>query len=67
MTTTATAEETGGTFGTLGFGLYLLFVTSWFTHPTARVPALGAARFDFLLMAAAAGFAAMQPRQWSPV
>jgi O-antigen ligase len=65
MTTTATAEETGGTFGTLGFGLYLLFVTSWFTHLTARVPALGVARFDLLLIAAVAGCAAMQPRQWS--
>jgi hypothetical protein len=65
MTTSATAERTGGTFGTLGFSLYLLFITSWFIHLTARVPVLGAVRFDLLLLATVAACAAMQPRQWT--
>ncbi len=36
----------------MSFILYLLFVVSWFLHLTARVPALGAARFDLLLISA---------------
>ena len=32
------------------FVLYLLFITSWFIHLTARVPPLGAIRFDLLLL-----------------
>jgi len=35
-----------------GFGrnLFLLFVASWFLHLPARVPSLGAVRFDFILV-----------------
>jgi putative inorganic carbon (hco3(-)) transporter len=33
----------------LGFYLYLLFTVSWFSHLTARIPSLGAVRFDLLL------------------
>ncbi|TKB23956.1 O-antigen ligase family protein [Desulfopila sp. IMCC35006] len=33
-----------------GFNLYLLFVISWFTHLTARLPLLGAIRFDLCLV-----------------
>ncbi len=36
----------------IGFGLYLLFICSWFLHLTARVPALGALRMDMLLVVA---------------
>ena len=35
-----------------GFWLYLIFVISWFLHLTARVPSLGAVRFDLLLVIA---------------
>jgi len=34
----------------MGFKLYLLFVISWFLHLTSRIPALGAIRFDLLLI-----------------
>ncbi len=34
----------------IGFSFYLIFVVSWFTHLASRVPALGAIRFDFLLV-----------------
>lgn len=34
----------------LGFLLYLVFTASWFLHLTARMPALGAVRFDLLLV-----------------
>jgi putative inorganic carbon (HCO3(-)) transporter len=34
------------------FALYLLFVCSWFLHLPARIPALGALRFDLLLVLA---------------
>jgi putative inorganic carbon (HCO3(-)) transporter len=34
----------------IAFGLYLLFICSWFLHLTARVPALGALRIDLLLV-----------------
>jgi O-antigen ligase len=34
----------------LAFLLYLLFITSWFLHLTARIPPLGAIRFDLLLL-----------------
>jgi O-antigen ligase len=33
------------------FGLYLLFMCSWFLHLPARIPALGAARADLILVA----------------
>jgi O-antigen ligase len=33
-----------------GYGLYLLFICSWFLHLTARVEVLGALRFDMLLV-----------------
>ena len=33
-----------------GFVLYLLFVTSWFLHLTARIPLLGLVRFDLILV-----------------
>lgn len=36
----------------LAFWLYILFTISWFSHLTGRVPALGAARFDLLLVGA---------------
>lgn len=36
---------------TLAFALYLFFIASWFVHLAARVPALGAIRFDLLLVA----------------
>ncbi|NLC30786.1 MAG: hypothetical protein GX765_01910 [Candidatus Moranbacteria bacterium] len=36
----------------LGFFLYLVFTASWFLHLTARLPALGAVRFDLLLVVA---------------
>lgn len=35
---------------TFGFYLYLLFVMSWFSHLTARVPLLGIVRFDLVLI-----------------
>ncbi len=34
-----------------GFVIYLLFVISWFTHLTNRIPVLGAIRFDLILVA----------------
>lgn len=34
----------------LGFCFYLLFMVSWFLHLPARIPALGAIRFDLLLV-----------------
>src|SRR3989304_259323 len=34
----------------IGFKLYLLFISSWFLHLTARIPALGIIRFDMLLV-----------------
>lgn len=34
----------------LAFSIYLVFVVSYFLHLTSRVPALGAIRFDFVLM-----------------
>ncbi len=36
----------------MAFTLYLLFIASWFLHLTARVPALGAAHLDMLLIIA---------------
>jgi O-antigen ligase len=33
-----------------GFYLYLIFIVSWFLHLPARIPALGAVRFDLLLI-----------------
>jgi putative inorganic carbon (hco3(-)) transporter len=36
----------------IGFLLYLVFMSSWFLHLTARMPALGAVRFDMLLIVA---------------
>ena len=35
----------------MAFGLYLLFIVSYFLHLTARIPALGAIRFDLILTA----------------
>lgn len=35
----------------MGFSLYILFMTSWFVHLTARIPVLGMIRFDFILVA----------------
>ncbi len=34
----------------MGFWLYNFFTISWFTHLTARIPALGLIRFDLLLV-----------------
>jgi O-antigen ligase len=34
-----------------GFYIYLFFVVSWFTHLSARIPALGYLRIDMLLVA----------------
>lgn len=34
----------------LSFAIYLFFIVSFFLHLTSRVPALGALRFDFILM-----------------
>jgi O-antigen ligase len=34
----------------LSFNIYLIFIISWFTHLAARVPALGAIRFDLCLI-----------------
>ena len=34
----------------IGLYLYLLFMTSWFLHLPARLPFLGAIRFDLLLV-----------------
>ncbi len=42
--------STGGAYA-LGRNLYLVFVVSWFLHLAARVPALGAARIDLILVA----------------
>src|SRR5690242_12691831 len=36
--------------GNVGLNLYLLFVVSWFLHLPARLPMLGAIRFDLLLV-----------------
>jgi O-antigen ligase len=36
----------------IGFGLYLFFICSWFLHLTARVPVLGALRMDMLVVVA---------------
>jgi len=33
-----------------GFNIYLVFVISWFTHLAARLPVLGAIRFDLILI-----------------
>ena len=44
-----------------GLNLYLAFVASWFLHLTARVPALGAVRFDLLLVCLLAALALAQP------
>jgi putative inorganic carbon (HCO3(-)) transporter len=35
----------------VAFTLYLVFITSWFLHLPARIPALGVIRFDMLLVA----------------
>src|SRR5690242_4304791 len=35
----------------MAFALYLLFIVSYFLHLTARIPALGAIRFDLILTA----------------
>ncbi len=35
----------------LGFNLYLLFITSWFLHLGTRIPVLGLIRFDLILVA----------------
>jgi hypothetical protein len=34
----------------IAFGFYLLLIVSYFLHLTARVPWLGAIRFDLVLM-----------------
>lgn len=34
----------------IAFNTYLLFTVSWFLHLTARIPALGAIRFDLLIV-----------------
>lgn len=41
----------------MGYYLYLLFIVSWFTHLTARMPVLGMVRFDLVLVSALALFA----------
>ncbi len=33
-----------------GFNIYLLFIFSWFTHLSARLPVLGIIRFDLILI-----------------
>jgi putative inorganic carbon (hco3(-)) transporter len=43
----------------VAFSIYQLFVVSVFLHLTSRFPALGAMRFDFILMAVLFGFWAL--------
>jgi putative inorganic carbon (HCO3(-)) transporter len=45
----------------LAFGLYLLFICSWFLHLPARLPALGALRIDLLLIMALMAFSFALP------
>lgn len=56
----------GATTG-LGLGLYLVFMISWFLHLGTRVPALGAIRFDLLLVAVLTVLAFVsRPRKRAP-
>jgi putative inorganic carbon (hco3(-)) transporter len=45
---------------TIGYYLYLVFTVSYFLHVTARIPALGAIRFDLLLNIVLIGLAFLQ-------
>jgi hypothetical protein len=45
------------------FGLYLLFVLSWFLHLTARFPALGTLRLDLLLVVIITGLIVMTKQE----
>lgn len=45
---------------TIGYYLYLVFTVSYFLHITARIPALGAIRFDLLLNLVLIGLAFLQ-------
>lgn len=45
------SADADGLGANAGFWLYLLFVVSWFARLPARIPALGAARIDLLLVA----------------
>jgi O-antigen ligase len=52
----------------LGFGIYLLFVTSWFLHLGYRVPVLGLIRIDMILVAVLAVLAFLgTPRRQEPM
>jgi O-Antigen ligase len=46
----------------VAFWLYLVYIISWFLHLTARVPALGAFRFDLCLVVAIAVLAVAKGR-----
>jgi O-antigen ligase len=48
--------------GLVAFWLYLVYIISWFLHLTARVPALGAVRFDLFLVVVIAVLAVAQGR-----
>jgi O-antigen ligase len=45
------------------FLLYLLFVVSWFTHLTSRIPILGVVRFDFVLVLILFTIAVLRPAE----
>jgi O-antigen ligase len=45
----------------MAFALYLLFIVSYFLHLTARIPALGAIRFDLILTALVFGAIILRP------
>lgn len=70
----AASRSRASIFTSLGLGCYLVFIASWFLHLGHRVPALGAIRFDLLLVIAISGFCLLaatdRPRerqsQWSP-
>lgn len=56
--TGAAVQRTEGT--NAGLKVYLLFVASWFLHLPARVPVLGAIRFDLMLVVVLAFLAYQQ-------
>jgi putative inorganic carbon (hco3(-)) transporter len=62
MSTALTSEEAGrAQASNAGLYLYLLFMTSWFLHLPARLPFLGAIRFDLLLVCLLMAIAFMKP------
>jgi putative inorganic carbon (hco3(-)) transporter len=69
MSTALTSEEAGrAQASNAGLYLYLLFMTSWFLHLPARLPFLGAIRFDLLLVCLLMAMAFMKagPRAGPP-